>query len=98
MREGKRFNAGDEDEGFDENLTVLTPQDIVNTMAFLIKVFIHEENIDDIDHLGNRRVRCVGELLQQQLKAAFSRMASSAAARSAPRSRGTAGKIRKRAL
>ena len=70
----KRFNAGDEDEGFDENLTVLTPQDIVNTMNFLIKVFIHEESIDDIDHLGNRRVRCVGELLQQQLKAAFSRM------------------------
>ena len=70
----KRFNAGDEDSEFDEDLTVLTPQDIVNTMAFLIKVFIHEESIDDIDHLGNRRVRCVGELLQQQLKAAFSRM------------------------
>ena len=70
----KRFHAGDDNTGFDENLTVLTPEDIVNTMAFLIKVFIHEENIDDIDHLGNRRVRCVGELLQQQLKAALSRM------------------------
>ena len=70
----KRFHAGDDSTDFDENLTVLTPEDIVNTMAFLIKVFIHEENIDDIDHLGNRRVRCVGELLQQQLKAALSRM------------------------
>ncbi|MBQ2528298.1 MAG: DNA-directed RNA polymerase subunit beta, partial [Spirochaetales bacterium] len=70
----KRFHAGDDESDFDENLTVLTPQDIVNTMAFLIRVFIHEESIDDIDHLGNRRVRCVGELLQQQLKAALSRM------------------------
>ena len=43
-------------------------------MAFLIKVFIHEESIDDIDHLGNRRVRCVGELLQMHIKGALSRM------------------------
>ncbi len=70
----KKFYAGDEDSTFDESLTVLTPEDIVNTMKFLIKVFIHEESLDDIDHLGNRRVRSVGELLQQQLKAAFSRM------------------------
>jgi len=70
----KKFYAGDEDSQFDESLTVLTPEDIVNTMKFLIKVYIHEESLDDIDHLGNRRVRSVGELLQQQLKAAFSRM------------------------
>ena len=70
----KRFHAGDENSDFDENLTVLTPEDIVNTMAFLIKVFIHEESIDDIDHLGNRRVRCVGELLQMHIKGALSRM------------------------
>ena len=70
----KRFHAGDDDSDFDENLTVLTPQDIVNTMSFLIKVFIHEESIDDIDHLGNRRVRCVGELLQMHIKGALTRM------------------------
>ncbi len=70
----KKFHAGEDNDNFDENLTVLTPQDITDTMSFLIKVFIKEENIDDIDHLGNRRVRCVGELLQQQMKAAFSRL------------------------
>ena len=70
----KKFHAGEEDASFDENLTTLTPQDIVETMKFLIRVYIHEETIDDIDHLGNRRVRSVGELLQQQLKAAFTRM------------------------
>ncbi|MDI9454895.1 MAG: DNA-directed RNA polymerase subunit beta [Spirochaetota bacterium] len=54
--------------------TVLTPEDITNTMGYLIKVFIHEANVDDIDHLGNRRVRSVGELLQNALRGAFARM------------------------
>ncbi len=53
---------------------ILTRDDIVNTMRFLIKVYIGEENVDDIDHLGNRRVRSVGELLANSLKTAFSRM------------------------
>ncbi len=53
---------------------VLHREDIVNTMRYLIKVFIGEENEDDIDHLGNRRIRSVGELLQNALKTAFSRM------------------------
>ncbi|MDA3950296.1 MAG: DNA-directed RNA polymerase subunit beta, partial [Spirochaeta sp.] len=53
---------------------VLTRDDIVNTMRYLIKVYIGEANVDDIDHLGNRRVRSVGELLSNSLKTAFSRM------------------------
>ena len=52
----------------------LTPEDIVATMTFLARVYIGEGNIDDIDHLGNRRVRSVGELLTNQLKVAFTRM------------------------
>ena len=53
----------------------LTPDDIVATMTFLAgRVFIGEGNIDDIDHLGNRRVRSVGELLTNHLKVAFTRM------------------------
>ncbi len=72
----KKFGTGteEEEENASTDLTVLTPTDIVNTMAFLIKVFIREENVDDIDHLGNRRVRSVGELLQNALKSAFARM------------------------
>jgi DNA-directed RNA polymerase subunit beta len=53
---------------------VLTNQDIIATMKFLIKVYSGDENADDIDHLGNRRVRSVGELLANTLKTAFSRM------------------------
>ncbi len=53
---------------------VLTRLDIVNTVRHLVQVYIGEANIDDIDHLGNRRIRSVGELLQNQLKTAFTRM------------------------
>ena len=52
----------------------LASDDIFNTMIYLIKVYIGEANVDDIDHLGNRRIRSVGELLSNQLKTAFSRM------------------------
>ena len=43
-------------------------------MGYLIRVYDGEASIDDIDHLGNRRVRSVGELLSNALKTAFSRM------------------------
>jgi len=52
----------------------LVKQDIISTMKYLIKVYNGDEPIDDIDHLGNRRVRSVGELMTNQLKTAFSRM------------------------
>ena len=52
----------------------LNKQDIIATMKFLIKVYVGDENIDDIDHLGNRRVRSVGELMANAMKVAFSRM------------------------
>lgn len=57
-----------------EDSHVLTRVDIVNTMGFLIKVYDGDASIDDIDHLGNRRIRSVGELLSNSLKTAFSRM------------------------
>ncbi|MDR2897335.1 MAG: DNA-directed RNA polymerase subunit beta, partial [Spirochaetaceae bacterium] len=52
----------------------LAKPDIIATMKFLIKVYVGDESIDDIDHLGNRRVRSVGELMTNSLKTAFSRM------------------------
>jgi DNA-directed RNA polymerase subunit beta len=52
----------------------LTKQDIIATMKYLIQVYVGDENIDDIDHLGNRRVRSVGELMANAMKTAFSRM------------------------
>ena len=52
----------------------LVKEDIIATMKFLIKVFDGTETTDDIDHMGNRRIRSVGELMTNQLKTAFSRM------------------------
>jgi len=52
----------------------LAKQDIIATMKFLIKVYVGDENFDDIDHLGNRRIRSVGELMVAFMKTAFSRM------------------------
>jgi DNA-directed RNA polymerase subunit beta len=57
-----------------DNSHVLNRMDMVNTMLFLIKVYIGEAYVDDIDHLGNRRIRSVGELLANQMKTAFARM------------------------
>ncbi|MDR2444453.1 MAG: DNA-directed RNA polymerase subunit beta, partial [Spirochaetaceae bacterium] len=62
----------DHDPPFKES--VLTRPDIIATMKFLIKVYAGFENADDIDHLGNRRVRSVGELLSNIVKTAFNRM------------------------
>ncbi|MDR1838945.1 MAG: DNA-directed RNA polymerase subunit beta [Treponema sp.] len=56
------------------NKLTLASEDIIATMKFLIKVYVGDENFDDIDHLGNRRIRSVGELMTNQMKTAFSRM------------------------
>ncbi|MBQ9495306.1 MAG: DNA-directed RNA polymerase subunit beta [Treponema sp.] len=56
-----------------EDVTLIK-DDIIQTMKYLIKVYIGDEQIDDIDHLGNRRIRSVGELMTNQLKTAFARM------------------------
>ena len=54
----------------------LTIQDFIDTIAYLVRVSQGDEPIDDIDHLGNRRVRSVGELLTNQLKTAFIKVAN----------------------
>ncbi len=56
------------------NGTVLDREDIVRTVKCLLDVFAGNQQTDDIDHLGNRRIRCVGELLVNQLKVGFARM------------------------
>ncbi|MCI7440375.1 MAG: DNA-directed RNA polymerase subunit beta [Treponema sp.] len=52
----------------------LIKDDIICTMKHLIEVYIDPKMLDDIDHLGNRRVRSVGELLTNAFKTAFARM------------------------
>ncbi len=58
-----------------ETLTVLTKEDIVEIIAYLMRLKDGLEAYDDIDHLGNRRVRTVGEQLQMQFNVGLARMA-----------------------
>jgi DNA-directed RNA polymerase subunit beta len=60
----------------DTPMEVLTlrPEDIIETFRYLIKLKDGEGQIDDIDHLGNRRVRSVGELLANQIRIGLVRM------------------------
>jgi len=52
----------------------LTPQDIVEVVRYLVNLKMGKGEIDDIDHLGNRRVRSVGELLENQFRLGLVRM------------------------
>jgi len=58
-----------------ESTTVLTFDDIIAIMNYIIKLKNGNESVDDIDHLGNRRVRTVGEQLGQQFNVGMARMA-----------------------
>jgi DNA-directed RNA polymerase subunit beta len=53
---------------------VLTPEDILAAIDYLINLEFDLGSIDDIDHLGNRRVRSVGELLQNQVRVGLNRL------------------------
>ncbi|MDD5581871.1 MAG: DNA-directed RNA polymerase subunit beta [Candidatus Marinimicrobia bacterium] len=55
--------------------TVITPNDFICIVQHLIKMRRGEKLSDDIDHLGNRRVKTVGEQLANQFSIAFARMA-----------------------
>jgi DNA-directed RNA polymerase subunit beta len=55
--------------------TVLTEQDILSILKHVLKLRAGREMTDDIDHLGNRRIRTVGEQLSNQFSVALSRMA-----------------------
>ncbi len=57
-----------------EATRVLTAQDILAAIDYLINLEFDIGNIDDIDHLGNRRVRSVGELLQNQVRVGLNRL------------------------
>ncbi|MDR2639336.1 MAG: DNA-directed RNA polymerase subunit beta [Helicobacteraceae bacterium] len=50
-----------------EYTTVLTPEDIIKTVQYLIKVKNGHGHIDDRDHMGNKRIRAIGELLSNEL-------------------------------
>lgn len=58
----------------DKGVKHITPADIIASINYFINLLHGVGNTDDIDHLGNRRLRSVGELLQNQFRIGLSRM------------------------
>ena len=76
---GEEINAELLSRYLHENLTALMPKhivpdDIVASVSYLLGLDYGVGTTDDIDHLGNRRVRSVGELLQNQIRIGMSRL------------------------
>ncbi|MEW6194508.1 MAG: DNA-directed RNA polymerase subunit beta [Bacteroidota bacterium] len=70
-----RFRMNDKLElNVADNIRVLTVEDIIAIMKNIIMLKIGNVSVDDIDHLGNRRVRTVGEQLMQQYNVGLARM------------------------
>ncbi|HRS67898.1 MAG TPA: DNA-directed RNA polymerase subunit beta [Paludibacteraceae bacterium] len=59
----------------DMGVRVLTKEDIIEIIKYLVKLINSKVDVDDIDHLSNRRVRTVGEQLYQQFNIGLARMA-----------------------
>ncbi|ALC88412.1 DNA-directed RNA polymerase subunit beta [Bacillus sp. FJAT-18017] len=57
-----------------EPIKNITPADIISTISYFFNLLHGVGDTDDIDHLGNRRLRSVGELLQNQFRIGLSRM------------------------
>ena len=58
----------------DKSVRHITPADIIASVNYFLNLLYGVGDVDDIDHLGNRRLRCVGELLQNQFRIGLSRM------------------------
>ena len=80
----KRYDLGDVgryrinkklDLDIDPAIRTLTREDIIAIIKYLIQLINSKAEVDDIDHLSNRRVRTVGEQLSNQFSVGFVRMA-----------------------
>ena len=69
MKVNARFGRNDA-----EGPLTLTKEDIVDTVKILVELRNGRGEVDDIDHLGNRRVRCVGELAENQFRSGLVRV------------------------
>ncbi|MBM7712254.1 MULTISPECIES: DNA-directed RNA polymerase subunit beta [Enterococcus] len=58
----------------DTSVRTVRPADIIASMSYFLNLMENIGNVDDIDHLGNRRIRSVGELLQNQFRIGLARM------------------------
>jgi DNA-directed RNA polymerase subunit beta len=70
-----RFGVENPENGvYDEPNRILRKEDLVEIIKEIINLNNHQEDPDDVDHLGNRRIRAVGELLQNRYRIGLTRM------------------------
>jgi DNA-directed RNA polymerase subunit beta len=67
------MDTSEETVGPEEN-RIIKKEDIISIMKEIIRLNISQEDPDDVDHLGNRRVRAVGELIQSRFRVGLARM------------------------
>ncbi|BAM46247.1 DNA-directed RNA polymerase subunit beta [Amphibacillus xylanus] len=72
--EGERVLNVIDNGVIDETVKNITPADIIASVSYFFNILYQVGYTDDIDHLGNRRLRSVGELLQNQFRIGLSRM------------------------
>ena len=72
--EEQAYIVTDDKPSYNSYIRHLTKPDIIETVKMFLRLVDGEFGPDDIDHLGNRRLRCVGELLQNQFRIGLSRM------------------------
>ena len=74
IREPARVDENGNEIPAVEAVRTLTPADIEAVVRYLLNLLDGKGEVDDIDHLGNRRLKSVGELLQNQIRIGLSRM------------------------
>lgn len=74
LQHGVLYQTNPDNDNIGNYIRHLTREDVVATIKYLLKLMSGEVGPDDIDHLGNRRLRSVGELLQNQFRIGLSRM------------------------
>ena len=75
------------DANLSDNVRTVAPEDMIANISYLLNLIEGVGQTDDIDHLGNRRLRCVGELLQNQIRVGLARMERTAKERMAVQDR-----------
>lgn len=70
-----RFNKENPEDGVqDEPNRILSKEDLVEVVSEIIRLNIQQDEPDDVDHLGNRRIRAIGELIQGRYRIGLARM------------------------
>ncbi len=79
--------------GIDESEMVLRPEDFVESLRYLLKLRSGEGQVDDIDHLGNRRLRTIDELAADELRKGFLKLRRTVQERMSLKDPETIGKV-----